>query len=231
MMRNVRATGPVLYQNTNGGSALRGSVGDLVASINNGASIRNVITKLGVAAWMDSVQVVLNICRLQCCMWDFTSISTCINVPKILPVVTKLVTKSSLISRESRKTWLVHIVYQIFANRILLNIKGNCLWRRRGTGYMERQSTGGPSQLRVPGWRLLVDDELGHGRNIGHGSMGHWGSCQPRELRGSPWNGLVNNCIGNSLWWTYWHITRVNSFFLYRDGIVIMVQYITLALL
>jgi len=60
-MRNVRATGPVLYQNTNGGSALRGSVGDLVASINNGASIRNVITKLGVAAWMDSVQVVLNI--------------------------------------------------------------------------------------------------------------------------------------------------------------------------
>ena len=54
-----RPAGRVLYHNTNGGSALNGNVNDLIASINNGASVRNVITRLGFAAPMDNIQVVL----------------------------------------------------------------------------------------------------------------------------------------------------------------------------
>ena len=54
-----RPVGRVLYHNTNGRSALNGNVNDLIASINNGASVRNVITRLGLAASMDNVQVVL----------------------------------------------------------------------------------------------------------------------------------------------------------------------------
>ena len=46
-----------MFLNANGGSGLRGSLDDLIDSVNNGACIRNVITRLGLATTLDNVQV------------------------------------------------------------------------------------------------------------------------------------------------------------------------------